>query len=162
MTPVKLLKSQRGGGIETLFQSKEINYGRLFNTLAQNLMPTLVDWTSPNYFAGKLENFLTCLNLTLYLKGKFLNDDGVEYFTRISLDAILKALYANGSLVDALLLLDEMPKILEMPYPAVEKIRGVMIQTIESIMMNYRMSNYWLGWAELDHELKMLKNFKAI
>ena len=40
----------KGGGIETLFAHKQINFPRLFNALAQNLMTTTVAATPRNFF----------------------------------------------------------------------------------------------------------------
>ena len=151
--------SLQGDSIETLFQSKGVNYVRLFNALAQNLLPNLVGLTVPNYFQGKTANFLTCLNLSSYLKGKFLNDEGEDLFKKISLDSIYKSLVTGVAMADIFLLIDEMPKILKMPYPAVENIRKILLQVVPQIMMMFRMNNYWTGWTELDHELKMLESF---
>ena len=159
MTPVNRHYSKTGGGIETLFHFKRVDHVRLFNVLAQNLIPTLTSLTTQNFYMGKLENFLTCLNLSSYIKGKILNDDGAEFFTKISLEAIYKSLYGNASIADIFLLIDEIPKILSMPYPAAEKIRETLIEVISKIMLTYRMNNYWSGWADLNDKLNMLKSF---
>ena len=113
----------------------------------------------PNYFQGKTENFLTCLNLSFYLKGKFLNDEGADYFAKISLESIYKSLLTGGTIADIFLLIDEMPKILKLNYPAAENIRKTLLDAIQQIMMMFRMNNYWTGWTELEHELKMLGSF---
>ena len=97
--------------------------------------------------------------MSSYLKGKILNDDGAEYFIKISLEAIHKSLYVNASIADIFLLIDEMPKILSMPYPAAEKIRETLIEIISKIMLAYRMNNYWQGWAGLNDKLNILKSF---
>ena len=150
-----------GGGIETLFHSKRVDYICLFNALTQNLMPTILNLTVPNYFVDKTENFLTCLNLSFYLKGRIFTDDDAEFFTKLALESIVKSL-SSTSIAEIFLLIDEMPKILAMPYPTVEKIREALLDIIPQVMMIYRMNNHWQGWVELDHELKMLKSFGEV
>ena len=119
--------------IETLFARKQINSARLFNALAQNLVSTTVESMSRNFYAGKVENFLTCLHLSGYLRGKLLNDTGAKFFEELSLRALLRSLQNELSLCDVLLLFDEMPRILKMNYPDVKKILSTEIQLIEMV-----------------------------
>ena len=142
---------------EQLFARKQINFQRLFNALAQNLMTTTVGSTPRNFYEGKVENFLTCLHLSGYLRGKLFDDDGAKIFEELSLNALYKSLNAGCSIADILLLLDEMPKILKLNYPAVKEIRDACIQIIPQIMMTYRLNNHWQGFTELDYILKLLK-----
>ena len=151
-----------GGGAENLFHLKQINYGRLFNALVQNLFPLLNKGLAPVFFNGKLENFLTCLNLISHLRGKVLDDKGAKFFEELSLEAIHKSLYAELSLADISLLIDEMPKILVMDYPVVNQIREALIRIIQQVMLLFRMNNHWQGFTDLDHELKMLQSFDTL
>ena len=93
------------------------------------------------FFNGKVENFLTCLNLTSYLKGKILDDNCAYIFEEMSLIALYKSLFAEIQIADVELLLKEMPKILVMPYDVVEKIRTVLIEILKQIMLAFRMQN---------------------
>ena len=149
--------SARGGGIETLFARKQINFPRIFNALAQNLMTTTVESTPRNFYEGKVENFLTCLHLSGYLRGKLLNDVGAKFFEEMSLNALCNSLKARVSIADILLLIDEIPTILTLNYPAVKEIRDACIQIIPQLMTTYRRNNHWQGLTELEYILKLLK-----
>ncbi len=149
-----------GYGIESLFPRKQINHVGLINALIQNLFQTTIKGTPQDFFNGKIENFLTCLNLTAYLKEKYLEDTAVKFFEESSLNAILRSLQAGVVGSDLLLLLSEMPKILKMNYPAVESIRDTLIKFIPQMMIFLRMSGHWQEFNELDNTLEMLKSFK--
>ena len=150
----------KGGGIETLFARKQINPARLFNALAQNLITTTVGSTPRNFYAGKIDNFLTCLYLSGYLRGKLFDDDGAKIFEELSLNALYKSLSAGCSIADILLLIDELPIIFEMNYSAVKKIRDACINIIPQIMTHCRMYNQWQKFTELAYTLKLLKKIK--
>ena len=150
--------SARGGGIETLFAHKQINFPRLFNALAQNLLTTTVGSTPRNFYEGKIENFLTCLHLSGYLRGKLFDDDGAKIFEELSLNALYKSIVVGSSIADILLLIDELPTILKLNYPAVKEIRDACIQIIPQIMTTYRLNHYWQGFTELEYILKLLKS----
>ena len=87
---------------------------RLFSALASNLSPTLVPTTPPQFYAGKLETFLTCRAVAAYLKTKLTDDAPVKFFEEAALKAILKSLI-NMSFADAQLLLTKyVPRVLEL------------------------------------------------
>ena len=147
----------QGGGIETLFARKQPNFPRLFNALAQNLVTTTVAGTPQNFYAGKVDNFLTCLSLSSYLRGKLFDDDGAKIFEELSLNALYKALRFSFAIDDALLLISELPRILEFNYPAVKKIRDACIEVIPQLMTSVRMYNQWQKFTDLEYTLKLLK-----
>ena len=153
---------QAGGGMESLISSKQVNYPRLFNALSQNLFPALSNQMPREFYNGKVENFLTCLNLTSYLKGKVLDDNSADIFEEMSLIALYKSLFAEIMIADVELLLKEMPKILVMPYDVVEKICALLIEILPQIMLMFRMQNAWQQFTEYEHELEMLKSFSRV
>lgn len=114
------------------------------------------------FYNGKVENFLTCLNLTSYLKGKVLDDNSADIFEEMSLIALYKSLFAEIMIADVELLLKEMPKILVMPYDVVEKICALLIEILPQIMLMFRMQNAWQQFTEYEHELEMLKSFSRV
>ena len=85
------------------------------------------------------------------------DDKGAKIFEELSLNALYKSLQVRVSIADILLLLDEMPKILKLNYPAVKEIRDACIQIIPQLMMTYRLNNHWQGFKELEYILKLLK-----
>ena len=143
--------------INAIFPRKQINATRLFNALAQNLVTTTVGSTPRNFYEGKIENFLTCLHLSGYLRGKLLDDGGAKIFEELSLNALYKSMVVGSSIADILLLIDELPKILELYYPAVKKIRDACINIIPQVMLTLRMNNQWQNFTDLDYTLKLLK-----
>ena len=149
-----------GQGIESLFPRKQINHIKLINALIQNLFQTTIKGTPQNFFNGKMETFLTCLHLTKYLKEKYLEDTAAKFFEEAAINAINRSLYSGMTAADLFLLLREMPKILQMDYPAVKNIRELCINFVNQIMVNYRMANQWQKFTELDDKLELLKNFK--
>ncbi len=148
--------------MESLISSKQVNYPRLFNALSQNLFPALSNQMPREFYNGKVENFLTCLNLTSYLKGKVLDDNSADIFEEMSLIALYKSLFAEIMIADVELLLKEMPKILVMPYDVVEKICALLIEILPQIMLMFRMQNAWQQFTEYEHELEMLKSFSRV
>ena len=151
---------QAGGGMESLLQRKQINPVRLINALIQNLFQTTIKGTPQDFFNDKIETFLTCLTLTEYLKEKYLDDTAVKFFEETSINAINRSFYSGMTAADLLLLLREMPKILQMDYPAVKNIRELCINFVSQLMVNYRMGNQWQKFTELDDKLEMLKSFR--
>ncbi len=149
-------------GMDSVISSKQIDYIRLFNTLSQNVVTALLDVMSREFFNNKVENFLTCLHLTSYLKGKMFDDNGAKIFEEMSLRALYKSLFADIQVADVELLMKEMPYILTKPYPVVKEISATLIKFLPQILLLFRMQNAWQQFTELEHELEMLKNFQAV
>ena len=100
------------------------------------MITTTVAAMPRNFYDEKIENFLTCLHLSGYLRGKLFDDDGAKIFEELSLNALLKSLQARVSATDILLLLDEMPTILDFKNPVVKKICALEIELIKSFSKN--------------------------
>ena len=144
------------GGIEGIIKSKKDPTSRLFNALAQNLIPLFVRQLPPQFFFARMENFLTCYKLNEYLKENFLNEKS-SVFEEISLGAICQSLKLRFHPGDFSMLLNELPKILTLPYPVVKELRETCLKIIPQIMKIYQVNNHWQGATELDYILKMLK-----
>lgn len=152
---------QAGGGIENLFQRKQPNYQRLLNAISMNLFQSSILNTPPQFFAGNMENFLTCLSLSAHLRGKLIDETGAKFFEENSLNSIQKTLRTGGlTVADVMLLIGEMPKILKMNYPAVKNIHGTLLQIIPQMLEMLRLQNRWQEFNELEYKLEMFKNFK--
>ena len=158
----------KGGGIASLLPRKQINPQRLFNALVSNLITTTVISTPNNFYDNKIDNFLTCLNLSRYLRGKLFDDNGAKFFEELSLNALLKSLHNRVSINDILLMLDEMPKILSMNYPIVEKIRATEVELINSLNNNLMTMikkdidlRFWKLICRLKKSADMLNTFNA-
>ena len=91
-----------------------------------------------------------------------MNDTDAETFEEMSLIALYKSLLSEIKIGDVELVLKEMPKILVMPYPVVEKICAVLIEILGQIIKSLRTGGLWEQVVKLEHALEMLKSFKTI
>ena len=118
--------------------------------------------TLPKYLSGepiedKLATALTCRALSTYLREKFPRDiDCWQNFEKASLAAILKSL-DNISMVEAKLLVLEMPTFLSLPYPVVEKLRGACLHIIPQIMNILRQNSTWDEFVILNYIQRLLQ-----
>jgi len=97
------------------------------------------------------------LSLSGYLRGKLFDDEGAKIFEELSLNALYKSMVVGSSIADILLLIDELPKILELNYSGSQKIRDACINIIPQIMTHCRMYNQWQKFTDLEYTLKLLK-----
>ena len=84
------------------------------------------------FFEGKLETFLTSLNVALRLKSK-LDETAGKFFVDATLNAIVQTLCMEFTSADAYLLIREMPKILTLKTPTVETLKSICAGMIESM-----------------------------
>lgn len=132
---------------------------RLFAALARNLSPTLVPTTPPQFYAGKMETFLTCRAVASYLKTRLTDKTPATFFEEASLEAVLKSL-GEMTLTDARLLLSELPNLLSLPYPVVKDLRESCLDIIPQIMDIMRLNNLWKDYVELDYLRRLLQTWK--
>ena len=84
------------------------------------------------FFEGKLETFLTSLNVALRLKSE-LDETAGKFFVDATLNAIVQTLCMEFTSADAYLLIREMPKILTLKTPTVETLKSICAGMIESM-----------------------------
>ena len=130
---------------------------RLFSALAKNLSPTLLPDTPPQFYADKMETFLTCRAVASYLKTKLTDDAPAKFFEEASLKAILKSLNAM-TFADARLLIRELPNLLTLPYPVVKDLKNFSLQIIPQLMNVMRMNSMWKDYVELDYIQDLLRS----
>ena len=129
---------------------------KLFAALMKNLSPTLLPNTPPQFYAGKMETFLTCRAVASYLKTKLADDTPAKFFEEASLKAILKSV--NGmTFADARLLIRELPNLLTLPYPVVKDLRNFSLQLIPQLMSTMRMNLMWKDYVEMDFIRDLIK-----
>ena len=133
----------------------------------QNLSPIFSKNTPQEIFNGKIENFLICLKLAEHLREKVFDEDAGKFFEDAALKAIYRSLFSILKLSDLKLLLSEMPNILLLNYPAVEKLRGACITLLTQLKEKIRNSItrqekmfMWKEFTEYDYLLRMLQTFK--
>ena len=143
-----------GGGI-----IHPVNYQRCYTALMQNLSPLFTQNIPQDFFNGKMETFLTCLNLIEHLREKVLNEKLGNFLEESTLDAILKTIFIGSNLADMRLLLLELPNILRLKYPVVQDIRSVCINFLPQLIEIYRLNNRWKEFTEMNYVLKLLRTF---
>lgn len=128
-----------------------------FSSLTKFFNETQID-----FFQNKTETYLTCLALSGLLKGTFLDDEFKKLFEEFSLYFVYKTFRTeNLEVADIHMLINELPKILALPYPAVEKIRKFCFAMIPPFMDIFREYNpvSWKSFAHFQYILDMLKVF---
>lgn len=126
-----------------------------FNRVIEALIEALSSYGNGKIF--DMETALTCLSLSSYLRGKFPNDsDDWRICEKKSLEAILESI-RNLTPAEAQLFIRELPKVLRLPYPAVEKILHNALKIIEQMMAFARVNKAWPDYIELDYLRDILK-----
>ena len=128
-----------------------------------NLLTKFFNETPIEFFQNKAETYLTCLALSSLLKGTFLNDEFKRLFEEFSLYFVYKTFRTeNLAVADIHMLINELPRILTLPYPAVDKIRKLCFSVIPAFMDIFREYNpvSWKSFAHFQYVLDMLKVFE--
>ena len=148
---------------QKIFETLAAKRQRVYTALLKSLSPTFSKNASKKTFAGKLETFLTCRRLAEYLRETAFNETVGNFFEEMSLEAIHKSLASTVTAADLRLLIYELPKILPLKYPAVEKIRQSCLKVIPNFMDTFRrpLVNSWQEFIKLNYVLEMLKSFDA-
>ena len=131
---------------------------RLFNALTKNLSPTLLPTTTPDFYRGKMETFLTCRAVAAYLQKKLTDETPAKFFEEAALKAVIKS-FGGMSVADAQLFILELPEILSLPYPAVKDIRQAAINIIPQMTNYMRLNKKWKFCVELDYLQRLLKTW---
>ena len=130
---------------------------RLLNALAENLLPTFLTSTPPEFFAGKMETFLTCRAVAAYLKETMPDNSRAKLFEEASIRAIIKA-FDRMNFVDGRLLINELPEILPLDYPAVKDLRKGVVRVISKMQEVLHANVKWQEYIQLDYLQRLIKN----
>ncbi len=140
--------------------TEQINQ-RLFDTLVETLSPLILPANLSAYnvdeelFQNKLNLFLTCLTVS---KNLGLGESDRNFFEELSLKCIYKSLSVGSIEVCQIqLLLDEIPNIINIQYPVVDKIKDICKNIIPELMQMRREQNDWIQYKNLNRLLKMLQ-----
>ena len=128
---------------------------RLLTALMKNLLPTLKP-TPQDFYAGKMETFLTCRAVSSYLKTKLTDDAPAKFFEEASINAILKSM-SSMTFADARLLIRELPNLLSLPYPVVNDLRVAVLNIIPQIKNIMRLNYMYKNFMDLDYLQDLLK-----
>lgn len=152
------------GDIVKIFAARNTpDFDKIFNSLMNNLLSANLD---EDFFKGNFETFLTCLNVSNYLKGRYFDEDLCIAFEKLSLNAIIKTLQSGALMSDFQLLMKEMPRLLKLPYPSVHMIRKICMSMIvewqETLREFIKSGDQLKIYEEIlrwNYHLKMLKVF---
>ena len=129
---------------------------RLLTALMKNLLPTLKPDTPQDFYAGKMETFLTCRAVASYLKTKLTDAEPAKFFEEASLNAILRAF--NGmTFADSRMLIRELPELLRLPYPIVNDLRNNALNLTSQMLNIMHFNGMWKDFVELNYLQEFLK-----
>ena len=130
---------------------------RLLNALMKNLSPVLLPNTPPEFYAEKMETFLTCRAVAAYLKPRITNTVQANFFEETSIVAILRTLSSGASFGELQIFLRELPNLLRLPYPVVKELREATLQMIAYMIEIMHFNNMWKDYVELDYLRDLLR-----
>ena len=114
------------------------------------------------YASGKsfsLETALTCRAVSSLLRKNFPHDEHFKVYEEAALAAVLKSL--DGlKFSDVQLLLNELPEMLKLPYPAVEELRGACLQIISQTLDFMREKEFWKDFVDMDNLRRLLEAWR--
>ncbi len=131
---------------------------RLLSALEKNLSPTLSTNTPQDFYADKMETFLTCRAVAAYLQTKLADTLQAKFYEEASLKAVLKSL-DQVTLNDGRLFTRELPKLLSLPYPVVNELRAACQQVaipritgeIKKVVRGLERVDAWQYFVDLDY-----------
>ena len=173
-----------GDALKILAGRKRINGGRMLTSMVKNLTPDftksnlknffenpknrstyfndlikLYKKAPPTFFKGNLETYLTCLSVSSYLRKNYLDDTTGALFEEASLNALCKTFLSSVSVIDLRLLIDELPRILAMPYVAVNSLVKVCLEMLPKFLNEFRTEDDVKSFEELNYLMRMLRTF---
>ena len=113
------------------------------------------------FFQGKVETFLTCISVSSYFKKGYLDANTGALFEEASLNALCKTFMANMSLLDARLVIAELPRLLAMPYASAGALVAVCLEILPQFVDEFRKQGEMKNFEELSYIISMLKTFAA-
>ena len=187
----KIFLPEGGDVIKTFSAVNQINFDRIFKALTYNLLPIdlgdnptefftnaenqieffrtageFYQTEPPEFFKGNFETFLTCWGVSNFLKGKYLDENLGRNFEKLSLNAVCQTLCAGASVGELKFLVREMPKLLALPYPVVDKIRKICMamivewkDTLRDFINDGDVLKIWKEILDWERKFKLLQAF---
>ena len=176
----------KGDALKFFAEKNRINGGRMLKGLVENLTPEfkknnlkiyfqneknrknyfndmikLYQNAPPKFFEGDFETFLICLNVSLYLKKGYLDELTGALFEEASLNALCQTFFTSISVVDLRLLIDELPRILTLPYKAVDSLFVGTHSTFTQFLQYFRTNGEMEKFEELTYLMRMIQTLAA-
>ena len=172
--------------LKILASKKRISHSRMLKALVENLTPDfsknnlkayfenpknraayfndfikLLRKAPPVFFEGKLETFLTCLTISSYLQKGYLDEVTGTLFEEASLNALCKTFSTKISIVELRLLIGELPRLLAMPYAAVNSLLVACGSIFPQWLQDFRANGDMRNFEELTYIMRMVQLIAA-
>ena len=121
-----------------------------------NLSPTFAKELPQEFFANKLELFLTCRAVAAFLRENILNEAVGNFLEEAALNAIYRTLFSPNIVSDLKLFLSELPNILKLKYPVVENLRLSAINLSSQMLV---IQPDWKSIMNLQYMTEILQTF---
>ena len=173
-----------GDLIKILADKKKVANSKMFKALTENLLP---DFSKKNlreyfslpknratyfnelikfykkapaaFFQGKAETFLTCIALSSYFQKGYLDAKTGALFEEASLNALCKTFMANIPILDARLVIAELPRLLAMPHASAGSLVAVCLEILPQFVDEFRKQGDMKNFEEMSYIINMLKTF---
>lgn len=138
---------------------KGFNHEQYYPTLEKILSPAARKDTPEKFFVGKLETFLTCRNLAGILRRNFPNDKSGTQLEELALLAINRTHHTKMTFSEIMMMLNNLPQILVLPYPVVAKIHKNCMNFTQQLLTDYRRAARWEQFIDMSNYQEMLAAF---
>ena len=115
----------------------------------------------PGFFDEEFETFLICMKVSAYLKKGYLDELTGALFEEASLNALCQTFFTSISVVDLRLLIDELPRILTLPYKAVDSLFVGTHSTFTQFLQYFRTNGEMEKFEELTYLMRMIQTLAA-
>ena len=112
-----------------------------------------------NFFQGKTETFLTCIALSSYFQKGYLDAKTGALFEEASLNALCKTFMANIPILEARLVIAELPRFLALPYASAGSLVTVCLTILPQFVDEFRKQGDMKNFEEFTYIINMLKTF---
>lgn len=140
---------------------KKFERENYFQTLEQILLPAVRSDVPDEFFTGKLEMFLTCRALSGVLRRTFPKDNRGKFLEEASLRVINRTHFTKMSFAEIMMMLNALPQILVLPYPAVADVHQNCMNFVRQILGDFHRNAHWDRFVEMGNYLELLSAFGA-
>ena len=135
------------------------------------MLPVTDEHTPQSFFENKLEDFMVCWKISLYLQKIFPDEENIKLFEEAAIEGLLKSIkgMSSISMSEAQLLLSELPELLKINPTDAQQIRDVCIQIIkflrqflnDGVAVSHN-TNLWKDFANWNYNLRILESLEVL
>jgi len=132
-----------------------------FQTLEKILLPAARADTPEEFFAGKLETFLTCRALAGVLRRSYPKDSRGRFMEEAALRALNRTHFTRMTFAEIMMMLNALPQILVLPYPIVKNIHQNCLNFVRQLLNDFQRAARWDRFVEAGNYFELLAAFNA-